>query len=66
MIRWGAHSPCTCPDPTHLHAYSMLAMKVVGLVDRGVSTTYTMHVGYLDASSSVMMLPDADHVNTSI
>jgi hypothetical protein len=44
----------------------MLAMKVVGLAALGVSTTYTMHVGCLAANMSVMMLPEADHVNTSI
>jgi hypothetical protein len=50
----------------YLHAYSMLDMNVVGLLDRGVSTTYKITVGYLDAIVSVMIVPEADHVNTSI
>ena len=48
------------------HAYSMFDMNVVGLVVRGVSTTYTSTVAKLEASDSVMIEPDADHVNTSI
>lgn len=48
------------------HAYSMLDMKVTGLRVRGVSTTYTSTVGSVAASMSVMMVPDADHVKTSI
>jgi hypothetical protein len=44
----------------------MLDMKVVGLTQRGVSTTNTSTVGKVNASASVMMEPDADHVNTSI
>lgn len=48
------------------HAYIMLDINVVGFVVRGVSTTYTTTVGKDDANESVMMEPDADHVNTSI
>jgi len=44
----------------------MLLMKVLGLLQRGVSTTYTTTVGRDDANASVMMAPDADHVNISI
>lgn len=51
---------------TYLHAYSMLDMKVTGLCVRGVSMTKRRTVGKEDATMSVMMLPDADHVNTSI
>lgn len=35
-------------------------------MDRGVSITYTNTVGNVIASDSVMILPDADHVNASI
>jgi hypothetical protein len=49
-----------------LHAYSMLLIKVVGFVVRGVSTTYTKHVGNVLLRLSVMICPLADHVNTSI
>ena len=41
-------------------------MKVMGFVLRGVSITYTIIVGKVDARDSVMMDPDADQVNTSI
>jgi hypothetical protein len=49
-----------------LHAYSMLAMKVPGVLERGVSTTKTRTVGSVPASMSVMTAPLADHVKTSI
>ena len=45
-------------------AYSMLDMNVTGLAQRGVSITYTTTVGSVAASVSVMIVPDADHVNT--
>lgn len=41
-------------------------MKVTGLVLLTVSIIYTTTVGNDEASASVMMDPDADHVNTSI
>lgn len=44
----------------------MLETNVFGLAVRGVSTTYTMTVGNVDASDSVIMAPEADHVNASI
>lgn len=44
----------------------MLDMNVTGLVLLAVSIIYTTIVTNEDASASVMMLPDADHVNTSI
>ena len=40
-------------------------MKVVGLWLRTVSTTNKMTVGNLDASASVIIVPEADQVNTS-
>ena len=49
-----------------LQAYNMLDMKVTGLVHREVSMMYTMTVGMLRASDSVMIAPDADQVKTSI
>ena len=42
----------------------MLDMKVTGLTLRTESMTYTMTVGKPAARASVMMEPDADHVNT--
>lgn len=47
-------------------AYSMFDMNVVGDFDRGTSITYTTIVGKDVANASVMIVPDADHVNTSI
>ena len=44
----------------------MLDMKVTGLVDLAESMTYTITVGYLEARASVIILPEADQVNTSI
>lgn len=41
-------------------------MNVVGHFERGTSMTYTTIVGNDVANASVMMVPDADHVNTSI
>ncbi len=49
-----------------LQAYSIFDMNVTGLVLLAVSITYTTTVGKLDAIVSVMIDPDADHVNTSI
>ena len=61
----GAWSPGT-QQHTYLHAYSMLDINVAGAVARGVSTMYAMTVGIAEATASVMMAPDADHVNISI
>lgn len=47
-------------------AYSMLDMNVVGHLERTTSMTYTTTVGNEVASASVIIVPDADHVNTSI
>ena len=44
----------------------MLLMKVWGAAERAVSTTYAIMVGNVDASASVMIAPDADHVKISI
>ena len=44
----------------------MLDMKVTGLVVRGVSIMYKTTVGFNVATDSVIIEPDADHVNTSI
>lgn len=44
----------------------MFDIKVIGCEERGVSTTYKRTVGREDDSDSVMMVPDADQVNTSI
>lgn len=44
----------------------MLLMKVTGLVDLGVSTTYATTVGNVDAKASVMIAPEADQVKISI
>lgn len=41
-------------------------MNVAGLTQRGVSTMYVTVVGYLDANASVMMVPDALQLKTSI
>ena len=49
-----------------LQAYNILDIKVTGLTQRAVSMTYATTVGNDDASDSVMIAPDADHVNTSI
>ena len=35
------------------HAYSMLDMNVTAFWQRGVSTTYTTHVGIVDASDEL-------------
>lgn len=47
-------------------AYNMFDIKVTGDTLRTVSITYTTTVGHEDASASVTIVPDADHVNTSI
>lgn len=44
----------------------MLDMNVTGLELLTVSMTYRTTVGNVEAKVSVMMVPDADHVNTSI
>lgn len=44
----------------------MFDMKVTGLVLLAVSIMYTTMVAKDDANASVMIAPDADHVNTSI
>ena len=49
-----------------LHAYSIFDMKVTGLVLLAVSIMYTTIVANEDARASVIIAPDADHVNTSI
>ena len=51
---------------THLHAYNMLDMNVVGDAVRGVSIMYATTVGSDDATASVMIAPDADQVKISI
>lgn len=48
------------------HAYNMLDMNVIGETLRTVSITYTIIVGQVAANASVTIVPDADHVNTSI
>ena len=45
---------------------SILLMKVCGLAQRGVSTTYATIVGKVEAKASLIIAPDADHVNISI
>lgn len=47
-------------------AYSMFDMNVVGCTERTTSMTYMTIVGKEDANASVIIVPDADHVNTSI
>ena len=49
-----------------LQAYSMLDMKVTGLTQRAVSIMYATTVGNDEASDSVIIVPEADQVNTSI
>lgn len=49
-----------------LQAYNMFDMKVMGCEERGVSITYSRTVGSVDDNASVMIVPLADHVNTSI
>lgn len=49
-----------------LQAYNMFDMNVTGLVLLAVSIMYTTIVTNEDARASVIMAPDADHVNTSI
>ena len=49
-----------------LQAYNMFDMNVTGFTQRAVSMMYATTVGNDDASDSVIMAPDADHVNTSI
>lgn len=41
-------------------------MKVAGAVVRGVSMIYATTVGNEEATASVMIEPDADHVKISI
>ena len=50
----------------HLQAYNMLDMNVIGCDERGVSTTYRRTVGREEDSDSVMIVPEADQVKTSI
>lgn len=47
-------------------AYNMFDMNVTGETLRTVSITYTTTVGRDEASASETIVPDADHVNTSI
>ena len=51
---------------TYEQAYSMLLMKVLGDVVRGVSITYATQVGIVEAMDSVMIDPEADQVKISI
>lgn len=44
----------------------MLLINVDGLVERGVSTTYAITVGKVDAKASVIIAPEADQVKISI
>jgi hypothetical protein len=44
----------------------MLLINVAGAVVRGVSMIYATTVGYVAASVSVMMAPEADQVKISI
>lgn len=44
----------------------MLLINVAGAVVRGVSMMYATTVGKEDATASVMIDPDADHVKISI
>lgn len=48
----------------YLQAYVIFDINVIGFVVRGVSTTYIKTVGYEAAMVSVIICPDADHVNT--
>lgn len=50
----------------HLQAYNMFDMNVIGWDERGVSTTYKRTVGREEDSDSVMIVPEADQVKTSI
>lgn len=49
-----------------LHAYSIFDMNVIGWEERGVSITYKRMVGSVEDKDSVMIVPLADHVKTSI
>ena len=49
-----------------LQAYNILDIKVTGFTQRAVSMMYATTVGNDDARDSVMIAPEADHVNTSI
>ena len=49
-----------------LQAYSMFDINVTGSLDLTASNTYTTTVGNCAANASVIILPDADHVKTSI
>ena len=51
---------------TYLQAYNILDMNVAGAVVRGVSIIYATTVGRDDATASVMIAPEADHVKISI
>lgn len=44
----------------------MFDMNVIGWDERGVSTTYKRTVGREEDSDSVMIVPEADQVKTSI
>lgn len=63
-MRGYPHSACY--STPYLHAYNMLDMNVTGERVRGVSTTYKTTVGKVAANMSVIIAPEADHVNTSI
>lgn len=47
-------------------AYNILLINVTGLTERTVSITYTITVGNVEAKLSVIIVPETDHVNTSI
>ena len=49
-----------------LQAYNIFDIKVTGFTQRAVSMMYATTVGNDDARDSVMIAPEADHVNTSI
>ena len=49
-----------------LQAYSMFDINVTGSLDLTASKTYTTTVGNCAANASVIILPDADQVKTSI
>lgn len=44
----------------------MLDMNVAGAAVRGVSTIYAITVGNAEATASVIIAPEADHVKISI
>lgn len=58
--------PILAESAAHLQAYNIFDMNVAGAVVRGVSMMYATTVDIDEATASVIIAPDADHVKISI